>query len=153
MRGYNRIFLIGRLGQDPDIRIGKSGQPWTMLGVATNRARKEGEVWVEETDWHDVKVFGNDAEKVQKMGCKGAVVAIEGSLVYESWTDELGNKKRKARVIASRVQFVANYRRPGDGVLAEALGAPGGAGTGATLPGLSFVPTEAETTIESEIPF
>ena len=139
MRGMNRIFLIGRLGQDPELRVGKSGAPWGVLGVATNRARKEGEVWIEETDWHDVKVFGTEAEKVQKMGQKGAVVAIEGSLVYETWNDEQGNKKRKARVIASRVQFVANYRRPGD--------APG---TGTTP---MVIPEAADPTVETEIPF
>ena len=139
MRGMNRIFLIGRLGQDPELRVGKSGAPWGVLGVATNRARKDGEVWIEETDWHDVKVFGAEAEKVQKMGQKGAVVAIEGSLVYETWNDEQGNKKRKARVIASRVQFVANYRRPGD--------APG-AGAAPMV-----IPEAADPTVETEIPF
>ena len=138
MRGYNRIFLIGRLGQDPELRVGKSGAPWGVLGVATNRARKEGEVWVEETDWHDVKVFGVEAEKVQRMGQKGAVVAIEGSLVYETWNDEQGNKKRKARVIASRVQFVAGYKRLGDDTSAA----------------LSMVmPDPVEATVETEIPF
>jgi single-strand DNA-binding protein len=112
MRGVNRVFLVGRLGQDPEVRVGKSGQPWGVLGVATGRARKDGDNWVEETDWHDVKVFGSEAERAQKLGRKGAVVAVEGSMVYETWTDEQGNKKRRATVIANRIQFVADYRRP-----------------------------------------
>lgn len=140
MRGYNRIFLIGRLGQDPEIRVGKSGAPWGVLGVATNRARKEGDVWVEETDWHDVKVFGNEAERVQRLGRKGAMVAIEGSLVYETWNDDAGNKRRKARVMASRVQFVSDYRRPDDAVSGPAA---------APMPSAE----PAEATFETEIPF
>lgn len=110
MRGMNRLFLIGRLGQDPELRRSAGGTPWCTLSVATNRGRVKDGAWVEETDWHDVKVFGDDATRCEHRLRKGSTVAIEGSLVYESWTDDAGQRRRKARVIASRVQFVAGLR-------------------------------------------
>src|SRR5688572_27798097 len=106
MRGMNRIVIIGRLGADPELRTAKSGNPWATLSVATNRARKEGDTWIEETDWHEVKVFGEDAERCHRRLKRGSVVAVDGSLVYEAWTDDQGARRRKPKIVASRVQFV-----------------------------------------------
>lgn len=121
MRGMNRVFIVGRLGRDPEIRVGKgSGAPWATLSIATSRARKEGDGWVEETDWHMVKVFGAEVEKVERVGCKGAIVAVEGTLVYDTWVDDMGVKQRRAAITASRVQFVANFKRPGESEASQA---------------------------------
>jgi single-strand DNA-binding protein len=110
MRGMNRIVIVGRLGQEPEVKQSKSGSAWCSLSVATNRARKEGEGWVEETDWHDVRVFGDDAERCQKRLRKGSVVAVDGSLIYETWVDDQQVRRRKPKIVATRVQFVADLR-------------------------------------------
>lgn len=114
MRGMNRIVLVGRLGQDPEVRQGKGGGAWCTLSLATNRSRREGDGWVEETDWHDVRVFGDDAERCQRRLRKGSVVAVDGALIYDTWTDDAGQKRRKARVAASRIQFVADLKEAAD---------------------------------------
>lgn len=114
MRGMNRIVIVGRLGQDPELRQAKNGTAWCSMSVATNRSRREGEQWIEETDWHDVKVFGEDAERSHRRLRKGSVVAVDGSLVYETWTDDSGVRRRKPKIIATRVQFVAELREVED---------------------------------------
>lgn len=103
-------MLIGRVGADPELRQARNGSAWGSFSVATHRSRKEGDAWVEETDWHDVRVFGEDAERCHKRLKRGSVVAVEGTLVYDVWTDEQGVKRRKPRVVASRLQFLADLR-------------------------------------------
>ncbi|MCA9493673.1 MAG: single-stranded DNA-binding protein [Myxococcales bacterium] len=110
MRGMNRIVLVGRLGRDPELRQGKGGGAFCTFSVATNRSRRDGDQWVEETDWHDVRVFGDDAERCVRRLRKGSVVAVDGAMVYDAWTDDAGHKRRTARVAASRVQFVADLK-------------------------------------------
>lgn len=125
MRGISRVVVIGRLGQDPELRQGKTGTRWSSFSVATNRSRKEGEQWQEETDWHSVRVFGDDAERCQRFLRKGSVVAVDGSLVYDTWTDDAGVKRTKARILANRVQFLADLRsRPDAEAPAEVEGEP-----------------------------
>jgi single-strand DNA-binding protein len=106
----NRIVIVGRLGSDPELRQSRSGTAWCSMTIATNRARKEGDQWVEETDWHEVKVFGDDAERSHRKLRKGSVVAVDGSLVYETWKDDAGNRRRKPKIVATRVQFLADLR-------------------------------------------
>ncbi len=113
MRGMNRVMLIGRLGRDPEVRQGKGGTPWGTFTIATNRPKKEGDGWIEETDWHDVKVFGEDAERCSRKLRKGSLVGVEGALVYDTWTADDGQKRRKARVAASRVHFLTDLRIAG----------------------------------------
>lgn len=113
MRGLNRLFLIGRLGQDPELRRSPGGTPWCALSVATSRGRVKDGAWVEETDWHDVRVFGDDAVRCEQRLRKGSAVAVEGALIYDSWTDDAGQRRRKARVVCNRVQFLAGLREAG----------------------------------------
>lgn len=110
MRGMNRIVIVGRLGAEPELRVSKGNHPWATFSVATNRGRKEGDTWVEDTDWHDVKVFGDDAERAHRRLRKGSVVAVDGALVYETWTDDAGQKRRRPRILANRLAFVADLR-------------------------------------------
>lgn len=111
MRGLNRIVIVGRLGQEPELRVSKGNQPWATFSIATNRGKRgEGDAWVEETDWHDVKVFGDDAERSAKRLRKGSIVGVDGSLVYETWTDDAGHKRRRARILARSVSFLSDLR-------------------------------------------
>ena len=108
MRGMNRIFIVGRLGVDPELKTARSGTPWCTLSVATNRAHKRGQEWIEETDWHDIRVFGDDAQKCAEKLKKGMIVAVDGSLVYEIWVDEAGQRRRAPRILAGRIQSVSD---------------------------------------------
>jgi len=110
MRGVNRSVVVGRVGQDPELRTSKAGNPWCTFSVATNRNRKVGEEWVEETDWHRIKVFGRDAEQCQRFLRRGSMVGIEGQLNYEKWTDDEGQKRISPNLLADRVSFLTDLR-------------------------------------------
>lgn len=112
MRGLNRIVVVGRLGGDPELRQGKTGTPWATFTLATNRSKRDGDGWTEETDWHSIKVFGDDAERCHRMLRKGSVVAVEGAMVYETWTDSDNVSRKLARIIARSVTFLADLRKP-----------------------------------------
>jgi single-strand DNA-binding protein len=108
MRTMNKVVLIGRLGRDPELRTSQGGVHWSTLSIATSRPRKEGNNWVEETDWHVVKVFGKEAENLIKVLRRGALVAVEGSISYEKWTTAEGVKQTSTRIMADRVSLLAS---------------------------------------------
>ena len=110
MRGINRVFIIGRVGQDPELRVGKTGTPWMRLSVATNRGVKHGDEWQEETDWHRVHLFGTNAERAMDMARAGTLVHVEGSITYEKWTDEEGVRRMSCKVLGDRVSFIKDMK-------------------------------------------
>lgn len=115
MRTMNQVTLIGRVGRDPEIRAAANGgTPWGVLSVATNRSKRDGDAWIEETDWHQVKVFGREAEYAGKYLRKGALVAVEGGIQYERWTGADGVKHYATRIVGERVSMLGAARSPAD---------------------------------------
>lgn len=112
MRGMNRVTLIGRLGRNPELRTARNGTSWCTLAVATDRRKKDGEEWKTETDWHQVKVFGSDAERCERMLRAGSLISVEGQMTYERWEDKEGRKRTAARVVARDVGFLTDLRQP-----------------------------------------
>jgi single-strand DNA-binding protein len=111
MRTLNKILLAGRLGRDPEIRQPNhpGGTPWGVLSIATNRARRAPDgSWIEETDWHQVKVFGREAEYAVRVLRKGALVSVEGTVTYSKWQGADGQKHVSARILADRIGLLAN---------------------------------------------
>lgn len=102
----NKVLLIGRLTADPELRSTSSGNPVASFSVATNRVwtNKTGERQ-EATEFHNVVVWGRQAETTHQFLKKGALVLIEGRLQTRSWEGRDGQSKRTTEVIAERVQF------------------------------------------------
>ena len=99
----NRVFLMGRLTRDPEIRRTGSGTPVTSFSLAVDRDFKSnGE---KETDFIDVVAWRNTAEFVSKYFSKGHRAIVEGRLQIRDWTDKNGNKRRTAEVVADNVYF------------------------------------------------
>ena len=99
----NKVLLIGRLGQDPEMRTTQSGQSVASFSIATNESwrNKEGEQQ-ERTDWHNCVAFGATAEKyIGPYVKKGTLVSIEGTLQTRSWEDKDGNKRYTTEVVAN----------------------------------------------------
>jgi len=110
MRTLNKILLAGRLGRDPEIRQPShaGGTPWGILSIATNRARRGPDgSWIEETDWHQVKVFGHNADYALRVLRKGALVSVEGQVTYSKWQSPEGNRHVSARILADRIGLLA----------------------------------------------
>lgn len=81
MKTMNKVFLIGNLGADPELRHSGNGVPFTRLNVATHRSVSKGEEGYEDlTQWHSVYVWGAHAESCAKWLAKGALVFIEGEI-------------------------------------------------------------------------
>lgn len=112
MKSVNTITLVGRLGRHPEVRQSKAGNPWCKLAVATNRRRRDGDGWKEETDWHSVKVFGDEAVRCEQRLRSGSLVSVEGSMSYDKWEDDAGKTRVRASILAHKVGFLTDLREP-----------------------------------------
>ena len=107
MASVNKAFIMGRLGQDPELRYTQSQMPVTTLNVATSdfKMGKDGSRQ-EQTEWHRVVVWGKQAENCNKYLKKGRAVFIEGKIQTRSWEDKHGQKRYNTDIVASNVQFM-----------------------------------------------
>jgi len=106
----NKVFLIGRLTRDPEIRFLPSGSQVTTFTVAVNRAykTKDSKEWKEETYFFDVETFGMLAERLGKQLSKGTQILIEGQLRQDRWETSSGEKRTKIKVVADKVNVIAS---------------------------------------------
>jgi single-strand DNA-binding protein len=107
MADLNKVFLIGRLTQDPELRYTPNGAAVTDLRLATSRSwtgkdgeRKEDKLFI------DVTVWNRQAENCCQYLKKGRQIHVEGYLRSESWESPSGEKRSKIKVEAERVQFL-----------------------------------------------
>lgn len=100
----NHIVLMGRLTRDPEIRRTQSGIAVASFSLAVDRDYKP-ENGERETDFIDIVAWRSSAEFVQKYFFKGQMAVVSGRLQVRSWTDNSGNKRRTAEVVADNVYF------------------------------------------------
>src|SRR3954468_4144960 len=101
----NKVFLFGNLTRDPELRALPSGMNVASFSVATNRVYKDRDgKKQEQTDFHNVVVFGRQADTINQYLKKGSSVFVEGRLQTLSWEKD-GKKNYRTEVIAYRVQF------------------------------------------------
>jgi len=102
----NKALIIGNLTRDPEMRSLPSGIQVTSFSVATNRVYKDKNgVKQENVDYHNVVVFGRQAETVSQYLRKGSSVLVEGRMQTRSWDGPDGKKNYRTEVVADRVQF------------------------------------------------
>ena len=113
MASLNKVFLLGNLTRDPDLRALPSGTAVCEFGIAVNRRYTSGNGQeIEEPCFVDIVVWGRSAESCRQFLEKGSQVMIEGRLQLDQWEDRNGGGKRaRVRVVAEQVQFLS--RRPG----------------------------------------
>ncbi|MDP3763447.1 MAG: single-stranded DNA-binding protein [bacterium] len=103
---FNRAIIIGNLTRDPELRSLPTGVQVTTIGVATNRVWKDKSgAKQESTDYHNVVVFGRQAETSAQYLRKGASILVEGRMQTRSWNAADGTKKYRTEVVADRIQF------------------------------------------------
>ncbi len=115
MSTLNRVFLMGNLTRDPEVRYTPSGTAVGDLGLAINEnfKNKAGET-VASTVFVDVEVWARQAETCAEYLYKGSPVFVEGRLKLDQWTNQQGEKRSKLRVRADRVQFLGAPKRGAD---------------------------------------
>ncbi len=102
----NKVFIIGRLTGDPELRNTTSGTAVTNFSVATNRVWKDqAGAKQEQTEFHNVVVWGRQAEITHQFLKKGATVFVEGRLQTRKWEGKDGQTRYRTEVVADRVQF------------------------------------------------
>lgn len=133
----NKVILVGRVTADPQLRTTPGGQAVTTIGVATGRTwtDKNGQRQ-EDTEFHNVVLWGRTAEIAGQYLRKGTMVLIEGRLKTRSWTDKNGQQRRTTEVMAERMQLGPKPAGQGGG---GQFGG-GGAGAGGGMPNFQSTP-------------
>ena len=160
MASLNKVFLLGNLVRDPDLRGLPSGQSVCELRMAVSRRyRGSNGQDAEETCFVDVVVWGNSAKSCKQYLAKGSQVMVEGRLQLDQWEDRNGGGMRsRLRVIAEQVQFM-NRRSAGgegetrvydDGGASEPRRAPAGGAPG--MPPMPEVGGTSDAPVD-DIPF
>ncbi|MBI4640664.1 MAG: single-stranded DNA-binding protein [Candidatus Tectomicrobia bacterium] len=106
MASLNRVFLMGNLTRDPELRYTPNGTAVSTFGLAVNRRYKQGEELKEEVCFIDIVVYGRQAETCGQYLSKGRPALIEGRLQWRSWESQDGQKRSKHEVVAINVQFL-----------------------------------------------
>lgn len=104
--GVNKVILVGNLGKDPEVRFTQSGNAVCNLRLACSERKKDGDSWVDHTEWVDVVTFGKTAENVGQYLSKGRQIYVEGRLQTRKWKDRDGNDRWSTEVVANRVNFL-----------------------------------------------
>lgn len=105
----NKVTLIGRLGKNPEVRTLESGTNIAKFSLATDESYKDknGE-WQTITEWHNVIMWRDMAERAEKLLKKGYLVYVDGKLTNRSWQDENGNTKYITEVRANTFRLLRN---------------------------------------------
>lgn len=145
----NKVILIGRLGNNPEIRYTNTGTAVANFNLATseNWNDKSGQRQ-ERTEWHRVVVWGKLAELCEKYLSKGRQAFVEGRLQTRSWDDKDGNKRYTTEIVASTIQFLGSNAQAGANATAGA-----GAGMNDQGPGPEMGMPQESSFTEDEIPF
>ncbi len=102
----NKVFIIGNLTRDPELKALPSGVNVASFSIATNRVWKDKNgVKQENTDYHNIVVFGRQADTASAYLKKGAMAYVEGRLTTRSWDGPDGKKNYRTEVIADTIQF------------------------------------------------
>jgi len=116
----NKVFILGNLTRDPEVRTTPSGITVATFGVATNR------VWLDKngqkqrsTEFHNIVTFGKLAQIASQYLTKGKLVLIEGRIQTRSWDDQNGQKRTRTEIIAQSFQMGPKYSSLESGVESE----------------------------------
>jgi single-strand DNA-binding protein len=102
----NKVFVLGNLTKDPELRSTSSGQSVCTFGLATNRFYTTGEGKKEQqVEFHTIVAWGKQAELIHQYSKKGSMLLVEGRLQRRDWTDDKGMKHWRTEIVAERLQL------------------------------------------------
>ena len=94
-KGVNKVFLLGNVGKDPEIRSTAGGMQVASFSLATaDRTKGTDGQWTDKTEWHNIVCFQRTAEVVRDYVKKGSQLLIEGKIQNRSWDDKATGQKR-----------------------------------------------------------
>ncbi|MGD0647118.1 MAG: single-stranded DNA-binding protein [Acidobacteriaceae bacterium] len=107
-KGVNKVFLLGNVGKDPEIRTTPGGMTVASFSLATAERAKDAQGnWADKTEWHNLVAFQRTAEIVRDYVKKGTQVFIEGKIQTRSWDDkESGQKKYRTEILINELSLL-----------------------------------------------
>jgi single-strand DNA-binding protein len=156
-RGINKVILIGNLGADPETRSLPSGMTVANIRIATSEAWKDKQSgdMKEQTEWHNVALFGRLGEIAGEYLRKGSQVYIEGKLRTRKWQDKQGNDRYTTEIIANEMQMMGGRGGTGGGM--REGGGEGRSGGGRNQQSEEYAETVTTSTekgdFDDDIPF
>lgn len=111
----NKVILVGRLGQKPELRFTGGGSAVSNMSLATNESRRDQSGTNQEhTEWHRIVVFGKTAEFCANYLDSGSLIYIDGRLQTRSWEDRDGVKRYTTEIVANAVTPLSPTRSSGE---------------------------------------
>ena len=116
-KGVNKVFLLGNVGKDPEIRSTAGGMTVASFSLATaDRAKDAQGNWADKTEWHNLVAFQRTAEIVRDYVKKGTQVFVEGKIQTRSWDDkESGAKRYKTEILVNELTLLGGGPGRGEG--------------------------------------
>ena len=103
----NRVILIGNLGRDPEVRRLENGAVVAKFPIATNENYKDSNGnWQQLTEWHDIIVWRQLAERAESSLKKGMAVYVEGKITHRKWTDKDGNNRYSTEIVSNYFRVI-----------------------------------------------
>lgn len=117
----NKVILVGRLGKSPELKHTPNGNAVAQFSLATSEKFKDKE----QTEWHNIVVWGKLAEVVSQYLTKGSQVYLSGKITTRSWEDKEKNVKYKTEIVADTVQFLDTKNSSKQGASDDVPNEPG----------------------------
>jgi single-strand DNA-binding protein len=106
-KGVNKVFLLGRLGKDPEMRATQGGTTVANFTLATSDRQKDAQGnWQDHTEWHNLVAFQRTAEIVRDYCKKGSQIFVEGKIQTRSWEDKEGQKKYRTEILVNELSLL-----------------------------------------------
>jgi single-strand DNA-binding protein len=148
MGSVNKVILVGNLGRDAELRYTPGGAAVSKFSLATTEVwNDKGGQRQERTEWHNIDLWGKQAETLSEYLVKGKQVYVEGRLQTDEYTDKEGNKRKSTKVRCDRVVLLGG----GGGGRGGGMSRAGGEETGRT--GSAAPEPSAEPITDDDIPF
>jgi single-strand DNA-binding protein len=156
MANFNKVYLMGNLTRDPEMRVTPKGTAICQFGLAISRSWKdESGQTREETAFVDIEAWGKQGEIISKYCVKGRPLFVEGRLKFDQWEDKTsGQKRSKLKVVLENFQFIGGR---GDGAPGGGPAAGAEASDAGEAPGAARAPARAplppKETVDEDVPF
>jgi single-strand DNA-binding protein len=156
MANFNKVYLMGNLTRDPEMRVTPKGTAICQFGLAISRSWKdESGQTREETAFVDIEAWGKQGEVISKYCTKGRPLFVEGRLKFDQWEDKTsGQKRSKLKVVLENFQFIGGR---GDGAPGGPAAVGGDAGEPGDAPppsrGPARPPVAPKDTVDEDVPF
>jgi single-strand DNA-binding protein len=157
MANFNKVYLMGNLTRDPEMRVTPKGTAICQFGLAISRSWKdESGQTREETAFVDIEAWGKQGEVISKYCIKGRPLFIEGRLKFDQWEDKTsGQKRSKLKVVLENFQFIGGRAEGAQG------GGAAGAGADVAEPQAGEAPSKGpgrgsatpKDTVDEDVPF